>query len=161
MIYMQYCEVLSEISIDEMHFRVTWSPVPDDFCILWFKDSRISPSYEALGKFSHFDKRRVLDFVMRYTTTASLREEIQRKRFERKIDSLPSYFFERIQQLSYQDKIKAYKSLYNLDAIIEKQDLARKRRIMARKFHPDAGGNDRAMSVINEAYEYLVNEATA
>ena len=32
---------------------------------------------------------------------------------------------------------------------------------MARKFHPDVGGDDHAMSVINEAYEYLINQASA
>ncbi|NCC50992.1 MAG: hypothetical protein EOM20_07220 [Spartobacteria bacterium] len=160
-IYMQYCEMLSEISIDDLHFKVTLSPIPENFCILWFKDSRVSYSFEALGKFSRFDKRSVLDFIVRYSTTNSLREEIARKRFERKLETLAPCFFEQIEQLSYEKKIDAYKNLYNLDSIIEKRDLAKKRKIMAQKFHPDVGGDTRAMSVINEAYEYLVNEASA
>jgi len=161
MIYMQYCEVLSEISIDDLHFKVTWSPIPENFCILWFKDTRLADSFEALGKFTRFDKRRVLDFIVRYSTTSSLREEVAKKRFERKLDGLQECFFEQIEQLNDENKINAYKNIFNLDSIIEKRDLAQKRRIMARKFHPDVGGDDRAMSVINEAYEYLINQASA
>jgi hypothetical protein len=156
---MQHCEILSEISIDNMHYKVTLSPVAENFCILWYKDDRISNSFEALGKFSHFDKARVLEFVVRFTTNPRLRTLIEEKTFERRIDRISPRIFDQMQKLSHQEKLKAYRDLFDLDYIIEKDELARKRRIMAKRFHPDAGGSGKAMAVINEAYDILLNES--
>ena len=58
-------------------------------------------------------------------------------------------------------KATAYRYLFDLDDAIEERDLVRKRRIMAMKFHPDRGGTSHAMSVVNEAYEFLLNSARA
>ncbi|MFH0880009.1 MAG: hypothetical protein V2A34_09885, partial [Lentisphaerota bacterium] len=130
-------------------------------CILWFRDGHVSEVFEALGKFTHFDKRNVLDFIVRYTTSMDLRDEIEKRKFERRIDNLSPAFFKMLEQLDGQAKEVAYKNLFDLDDIIEKRELAKKRKIMARKFHPDAGGDNQAMSVINEAFEYLNSRAVS
>ena len=153
---LDYTETLTEISVDDFEFRVTWNPLQKDACVLWFRDTRTRPAFEALGKFSSFDKRRVLYFVARYATSESLRREIDHRRFERRVAGLPSDFFREIEQLSRQDKARAFRHLFDLDSQIDPHSLDRRRRIMARKFHPDAGGNGEAMSLINQAYEFLV-----
>lgn len=158
-IAMEDSEILSEISIDHYHFKVTLNPIEEGSCILWFKDARIAEVFEALGKFSRFDKRNVLDFIVRYATNVELREEIEHRQFAQRVENLPPEFFRLLERLDEKRKEAAFRSLYDLDDIIEPTELARKRRIMARKFHPDAGGNSRAMSVINEAYEYLAARA--
>ncbi|HBA84080.1 MAG TPA: hypothetical protein DCZ95_08305 [Verrucomicrobia bacterium] len=159
-ISLERAEVLSEATIDNFHFKVTLNPVEKSSCILWFKDCLVSDIFEALGKFSYFDKRNVLDFIVRYSTSVDLREEIDKRHFERRIDNLSPSYFKVIETLDERSKESAYRTLYDLDDIIEKGELAKKRKIMAKKFHPDAGGDHRAMTVINEAYEFLLTRAT-
>ncbi len=159
LIAMENAEILCEASIDDYHYKVTLNPIEPDSCILWFRDARISLSFNALGRFSFFEKRKVLDFIVRYSTNAELRRDIEHKKFERRISNIAPSFFKTFHTLSPRQKEMAYRNLYDLDAAIEKGDLARRRRIMARKFHPDAGGDGQAMSVINEAYEYLLTRA--
>lgn len=159
LILLDNCEVLSEVRIDELHFKATWSPALKDACILWFKDERISPSYEALGKFTTFDKRSVLDFIVRYTTSEELRHHIEKRRFETRVSLVPESFFENIDRMAAEQKLRAFEYLYDLDGDLEPDELALKRRIMAKKFHPDGGGSNKAMSVINEAYEVLSSRA--
>ena len=161
LICLERSEILSEIAIDNYHFKVSWSPVHREYCVLWFRDALVSSSYEVLGKFSHFERRNVLHFVTRYSTNELLREEIERRKFERRIENLPASYIHRLNHLSGAAREQAYRNLYNLDYIIERKDLARKRKIMAKKFHPDTGGDGRAMTVINEAYEYLLSRASA
>ncbi len=160
-ISLEHAEILSEVSIDNFHFKATLNPVERDSCILWFKDERISEVFEALGKFSRFDKRNVLDFIVRYSTSVELREEIEKRQFERRIDQLSPSYFKLLEQLDDRAKEVAYRTLYDLDDNIERDELAKKRKIMAKKFHPDAGGEHEAMTVINEAYEYLLNRASS
>ena len=159
-ISLEEAEILSEVSIDNFHYKVTLNPVEQGSCILWFRDSLLSNVFEALGKFTHFDKRNVLDFIVRYSTSMDLREEIEKRQFERRLENLPPSFFETLERLDGQAKEMAFRNLYDLDNIIEARELARKRKIMARKFHPDAGGDTRAMTVINEAYEFLSTRAS-
>jgi len=153
-------EVLSEITIDEYCFKVTVHPWIDGRCVLWFRNQCQRKQYEALGRFTHFDKRAVLFFIARYATSPELRHEIELRRFERQLDRLNDKFFDDIERHSRADKTAAFRSLFNLDTEIDPQALARRRRIMARKFHPDAGGDHRAMSLINEAYEHLSQTLT-
>lgn len=155
LITLEQAEILSDISIDNFHFKVTLNPVESGSCILWFRDGLVGEFFDALGKFTHFDKRNVLDFIVRYSTSLDLREEIEKRKFERRVDNLSPSFFTVLERLDGHAKEIAYKNLFDLDVIIEKRELARKRKIMARKFHPDAGGDGRAMTVINEAFEYL------
>ncbi len=159
LIVIDEAEVLSEVAIDNFHFKVTLNPVEQSSCILWFRDTLVDDCFEALGKFTHFDKRNVLDFIVRYSTSLALREEIERRKFERRIETLSPSIFRQIEMLEGRKKEEAYRNIFDLDAIIEKRDLVRKRKIMAKKFHPDAGGDVRAMTVINEAYEYLLSRA--
>lgn len=148
-------EVLSTISIDEFDFKVTLHPWLDGRCVLWFRDEREGLAFEALGHFTHFDKRNILFFVSRYATSEALRREIENRRFARRVDGLTRDFFVQVERLSRADKTAAFRSLFNLDAEIEADALARRRRVMVRKFHPDAGGDNETMSLINEAYEHL------
>ena len=152
-------EVLSEISVDSYQFKVTLHPWLDGRCVLWFRDESVNGCYNALGHFTHFDKRNVLFFVARFATSPDLREEIETRRFARQLDGLTRGFFDQVERKSRFDKSSAYRSLFNLDAEIDPESLARRRRMMARKFHPDAGGNDEIMSLINEAYDYLSSSA--
>lgn len=161
LITLEEAEILSEVSIDNFSFKVTLNPIEKSSCILWFRDVHVGELFEALGKFTHFDKRNVLDFIVRYSTNIQLREEIDKRKFERRIDTLSPAFFKMLEQLDGHAKETAYKNLFDLDHIIEKRDLVRKRKIMAKKFHPDAGGDTRAMSVINEAFEYLNSRAVS
>ena len=160
-ISLEQAEILSDVSIDNFQFKVTLNPVEKASCILWFKDCHLSDVFEALGKFSHFDKRNVLDFIVRYSTSVDLREEIERRQFERRVDNLPPSYFKILENLDEPAKENAYRNMFDLDDIIEKGELAKKRKIMAKKFHPDAGGDHRAMTVINEAYEYLLTRASS
>ena len=149
-------EILSEISIDSYQFKVTLHPWLDGCCVLWFRDESINGRYNALGHFSEFDKRNVLFFIARYTTNPDLREEIETRRFARQLDGLPPGYFDQVERKSRLDKTAAFRSLFNLDAEINPDALARRRRILASKFHPDAGGDDKTMSLINEAYDHLI-----
>ena len=158
---LEFAEVLSEIMVDGYHFKVTLHPWIDERCVLWFREKKGTKSFEALGRFTQFNKRDVLFFIARYTTSSELREEIEVRRFERQIDSLTHQFFSDIERRSQGDKATAFRNLFNLDDQIDSQSLARRRRIMARKFHPDAGGDTRKMSLINEAYEFLSRSAAA
>jgi hypothetical protein len=152
----QYYEILTEIAIDNYRFRATWSAASDEVCILWMQDTDSMDQFEALGRFSRFDRRSILEFVVRYITSQSLREEISKRRFALYIENLSPTFFEEIQRLGHEEKAAAFNNLYNLDSVIdEAADLAWKRRAMAKKFHPDKGGNKQAMTLINEGYEFL------
>ncbi|MFO7838397.1 MAG: J domain-containing protein [Desulfosalsimonadaceae bacterium] len=151
-----YYETLTEISIDNYDFRVTWSAASKDYCILWVRDEDIMDQFEALGRFSRFDKRNILEFVVRYVTSQALREKISKRRFAFYIENLSPTFFEEIQRLTHEDREEAFNNLFNLDSVIDEAvDLAWKRRLMAKKFHPDRGGNKQAMTLINEGYELL------
>ncbi len=154
-IHCNFSETLTEVSIDNYDFKVTWNPIEMDSCILWFKDNNVTASFEALGKFSRFDKKTVLQFLANYMTNTDLRLEIEKKRFSRKIATLPTTFFREIETLKPKEKALAYKNMFNLDSIINSEELSWKRRVMATRFHPDAGGTHDAMRVINEAYDYL------
>ncbi|NLG34836.1 MAG: J domain-containing protein [Lentisphaerae bacterium] len=148
-------EVLTDISIDSYQFKVTLHPWLDGRCVLWFRDESINGCFNALGHFTQFDKRSVLFFVARFATSPELRAEIENRRFARQLDGLTRHFFDQVERKSRLDKNAAFRSLFNLDADIDPGALARRRRMMALKFHPDAGGNDEIMSLINEAYDYL------
>ena len=151
-------EVLTEISVDDYHFMVTMHTAIGGNCVLWMRDRRNRKPFEALGRFTTFDKRDVLFFIARFTTNPDLRSEINHRRFEKKLDSLSMQFFDDIERNSKANRIAAFKDLFDLDDEIDHSALAKRRRIMARKFHPDAGGDTRAMSIINEAYEFLAAE---
>jgi len=147
-----YYELLSEVIIDNFYFKVTWHPSAKQFCILWFRDCYVTTDYVALGQFSKFDKRQILDFIVRFATNPSLRDKIDEKRFKQRLEQFPKTFFRRLQRMSLHEREEALKELFELDDEIERKDLVMKRRILAKKYHPDAGGDARIMSIINEAY---------
>ncbi len=153
-------EVLTDISIDDFQFKVTLHPWLDGRCVLWFRDESAAAQYDALGHFTQFDKRNVLFFVARYATSQDLREEIENRRFERRLNGMTPEFFANVERISRADKTAAFRSLFNLDAEMGTEALARRRRIMARKFHPDRGGDDETMTLINEAYRHLAQTLT-
>jgi hypothetical protein len=149
-------DILTEISIDNYSFKVTWGSGKEICCILWMKDTNKMKRFEALGRFSGFDKRNIFEFVIRYVTNQYLREQISKKRFQLYIENISPTFFDELQRLNPLEKERAFSNLYNLDSVIdEPADLKWKRRVMAKKFHPDKGGNKRAMALINEGYEFL------
>ena len=155
LILLDNCEVLSEVRIDDYEFKVTLYPTLDGACILWFKDRRISTAFDALGRFTRFEKRSVLEFIVRYATASDLRDEIEKRRFAARVNQLPLQFLEHIAHLDPRARIKAFESLYDLNGEIEVKDLSQRRRIMAKRFHPDSGGSDKAMSLINEGFDLL------
>lgn len=154
---LEQSEVLSDISVDEFDFKVTLHPWLNGRCVLWFRDIRSGCEFEALGHFTNFDKRGILFFIARYSTSGELREEIEHRRFERRVDGLTRDFFSQVERMSRADKTAAFRSLFNLDTEIDPNALARRRRTMVRKFHPDAGGDNDTMSLINAAYDHLVS----
>ncbi|MCF8025412.1 MAG: J domain-containing protein [Desulfobacteraceae bacterium] len=151
-----YYETLTEITVDNYSFKVTWDAASRECCILWIQDTDTMDQFEALGRFSRFDRRNILEFVVRYVSSHELREEISKRRFSLYIEKLSPRFFKEIQRLDYKEKAAAFRNLFNLDSEIdEAADLGWKRRLMAKKFHPDKGGDNRAMELINEGYELL------
>lgn len=158
---MNVSEVLSTITIDDFQFRVTLHPQFDGCCVLWFRDSRVNEFFDALGRFSCFDKRAVLFLIARYTTNPALRREIDNRRFERQVAGWTREHIADIERRSRRHKEDAFRSLFNLDNEVDPDSLARRRRIMARKFHPDVGGDTECMSIINTAYEHLASKVEA
>src|SRR6056297_710480 len=154
-------KVLTEVVIDNYQYKVTWSSASGESCILWIRDSQVMEHFEALGRFLDFDKRHILEFIIRYSTNSLFREEISKRRFIKYLDKLSPTLFEDIERLSYQEKVRAFQNLYNLDSILDVYlDLGWKRKILARKFHPDFGGDNRKMALINEGYEVLMESLT-
>lgn len=154
-------EVLSSVCIDDYEFLVTLHPSFNTYCVLWFRDTRVDKEYDALGRFTCFDKRDVLLFITRYTTNPELRREVDNRRFERRISGWTREFMADIRRRSHVDEEDAFRNLFDLDREIDRDSLAKRRRIMARKFHPDAGGDGETMSLINRAYEHLAEKITA
>ncbi|NCD34620.1 MAG: J domain-containing protein [Spartobacteria bacterium] len=159
MICLESCEVLSEIRVDDFYFKITLSPVHEGSCILWFADARLSDRFKALGRFSFFDKQKVLQFVFNYCTNDELREDIETRKFECRIKNLSTVYFGQFERMPNYRRLQAYRELFDLDGVIDKKDLVRRRKLMAKVFHPDCGGDNRAMSVINQAYETLLPHA--
>lgn len=158
---MDVSEVLSTITVDDYQFRVTLHPQFAGCCVLWFRDARVNESFDALGRFTQFDKRSVLFLIARYTTNPALRREIDNRRFERRVAGWTREHITDIVRRSQRDREDAFRSLFNLDEEIDHDSLARRRRIMARKFHPDVGGDTECMSIINTAYEHLASQVEA
>ncbi len=153
----QVPKILLNVTIDDYNFKVTANPFESGSCILWVKDKKQGSSFDTVGKFSSFNRRVVIEFLARYSTSKGLRRLIEMRKFERKLDNLSPEFFEKINKLNASQKIKAYKSLFTLDSVIEKHDLIKKRRLLVKRFHPDVGGDHLSMVVINEAYAQLVS----
>ncbi len=149
--------ILTRITIDNHCFLVTRPPALGECCILWIRDDDWMSDFEALGRFSEYDQRRVLEFVIRYVTNPRLREEIGKKRFECHMNGLVPADLQRIAELEdEEERLRAFRSLFNLDSVIDEAvDLNWKKRVMARKFHPDRGGDNDSMSLINEGYDHL------
>ena len=155
-------DILTEVCIDNFSFQVTRNPFESGSCIVWFRDVQAQLSFNALGKFSSFDKRRALDFIVRYSTSPTLREEIEHRKFERKIRTLSLSFLHQIEALDRKGRERAYKDIFDLDeAPMDSVTLSRRRKAMTKRFHPDAGGDNKAMSLINEAYDYLSKKSKA
>ncbi len=148
---------LLNVTIDNFYFKVTTNPFEQGSCILWVKDKQLGSDFDTVGKFSRFDKRVVIEFLARYATSVGLRKVIGMRKFERKLNNLSPDIFEKINKLSASQKSQAYRHLFNLDAVVEKHDLIKKRRLMIKRFHPDAGGDHLSMVVINDAYDHLVS----
>lgn len=152
-------DVLIDITVDTFHFRVTPAPWHAQACVVWFRRTDARSSFETLGQFSCFDRRSILEFVTRYSTNQRLRQEIEKRKFERRVQNLSQSYFESIAGMRTWQKSVAYRSLFNLDSAIEQPSLDTKRRIMARRFHPDMGGDNRCMTYVNEAFDYLAARA--
>lgn len=160
---MQFDEsrVLTRVSVDNYGFTLTEEVTGGGRCfILWVKEERSMVSFLPLGRFSAFDKRKTLDFIVRYVSSPALREELARRRFAHHLDSLsPDYFkdlCDSLEGLSDNEKVVAFKDLFVLDSEIDAPvDLNWKRRYMAKRFHPDKGGDHEKMALINEGYRIL------
>jgi hypothetical protein len=144
------------VQIDSLEFQVTRNGSGGQECILWIRDKNQTRVFEALGWFSEYEKRRVLEFITRYVTSPDLREEISKKRFELHLETLTPSVFTEIETLGTEEKHNAFRTLFNLDSVVDQHvDLGWKRRVLAKRFHPDRGGSTQFMTVINEGYEQL------
>lgn len=150
-------ELLTEITIACYSFHVTSNPSEFGSCILWCKDINIDRPHHAVGKFKRFNKNHIIEFMMRYAFNRELRLKISERKFEQKLKTLSLDFFKSLKYKSQSKREEFYESLYDLEETLGKHELKRRHRIMAKKFHPDAGGNNAAMSIINEAYDYLLS----
>jgi hypothetical protein len=155
MIVENFSEVLSEISIDRAKFLVTWHPIEKESCILWFTESVENQPYEALGKFSRFDRKHLLVFVTRFLTEDSFREEIMQRRFQALVNGLTPATLAGLAHMSHTEKLHSFKSICNIDAEMDDRELKWKKRILTRRFHPDAGGDHVAMTVVNEVFDNI------
>ena len=150
-------ELLTEITIDHYSFYVTSNPAVYGSCILWCRDINTPDSHQSVGKFKRFNKKSIVHFMMDYAAKPDLRFKINNLKFEQKLETLPLEFFRTLKYKSQSRREEMFKAIFDLDDSMEKGELTRRRRIMAKKFHPDAGGNDDAMSIINEAYDFLLS----
>ena len=148
-------DILTEMNIDNHHFQVTENPFEKGSCVLWFRDSKCHISFLPIGKFSEFDKLRILNFIVKYSSSPLFRVEIERKKFELKLNTMTPCYFERIEKLKSCNQAAAFRDLFNLDLSIERHDLSKRMKMMVKRFHPDVGGSNHAMAIINEAYQYL------
>lgn len=148
--------VRTRVRVDNYGFTLTEEATGSQRCfVLWVKEERSMGAFQALGRFSTFDKRKTLDFIVRYVSSAALREELGRRRFAHHLDSLSADYFkalwESLEGLSDDEKVIAFKDLFVLDSEIDAPaDLNWKRRYMAKRFHPDKGGDHEKMALINE-----------
>jgi hypothetical protein len=132
MISRKKTEILTEMTVDNHCFQVTTNP---------------------------FDRGRILNFIVKYITNSSLRAEIERKKFEKKLMNMNHSYFARIERRKITNQEAAYRDMFELDQTIDKHDLGKRMKMLVRKFHPDVGGDDRIMTIINEAYTYLSEKA--
>jgi hypothetical protein len=116
---LNYYEILSEIIIDNYSFKITWTAAVEERCILWLQDTDTMEQFEALGSFGQYDKRNILEFVVRYVTSQTMREEIGKKRFLIYRENLSPTYFEEIQKLGRKEKVAAFSNLLDLDSIFE------------------------------------------
>jgi hypothetical protein len=156
-----FSEVLSEIAVDQSRFLVAWHPIEKDSCILWFTECIGSRPYEALGKFSRFDKKQLLIFVVRFLTECEFREEVLQRRFQAVVNGLSFAALAGLADMSYEAKIKAFKSICNIDNVMDSNELKWKKRILTKRFHPDAGGDHVAMTVVNEAFDHMLKSKSS
>lgn len=151
--------VVTEMNVDKMFFQVTENPFESGSYILWLMDAASSDMYTAIGKFSGFDKRKILNFIVKFITNNRLRDEIENKKFEIKIKAMTHTHISKIEHRSRYNKESAYRELFDLSSAIEKNNLAKRMKILAKRFHPDIGGDHKSMTLINEAYNYLIKTA--
>ena len=151
--------VITEMNVDKMFFQVTENPFEPDSYILWLMDTANSDMYTAIGKFSGFDKRKILNFIVKFITNNRLRDEIENKKFEIKIKAMTHTHISKIEHRSRYNKESAYRELFDLSSTIEKNNLAKRMKILAKRFHPDIGGDHKSMILINDAYNYLLKTA--
>jgi len=153
---MEEKELLTEITIDNFSFHVTANPGEYGSCILWQRDINTEQPYSLLGKFARFNKQCIIDFMVKYAHSKRLQIELQDRIFELKLSSISLDFFRTIKYKSKDAQHELFKMLFDLDHTMEKEQLTKRRRMMAKRFHPDAGGNNSAMKIINEAYDFLL-----
>jgi len=147
--------VISEVSIDRLCFKITHCPTFPEACILWFRDAGRASQFRVLGRFSSFSQKSVLNFILRYAVSPKLRVEVDRRRFMQRVQALPPNFFIDIERLSPKEKQRVFAEFFGAGSLFEYLDPPTKRRILAKRFHPDAGGDPQAMRVINEVFDCL------
>jgi len=96
-----------------------------------------------------------LNFILRYAVSPKLRVEVDRRRFMQRVQALPPNFFIDIERLSPKEKQRVFAEFFGAGSLFEYLDPPTKRRILAKRFHPDAGGDPQAMRVINEVFDCL------
>lgn len=153
-------EVLSRIQVDNYHFMITWTPLQSEACLIWIKNTDHQEDFEALGKFSQFDKRRIMEFVTRYTTNERFRDHIHIKQVSHRLRETPATYYKSLQQLTSRQKTQTFEALFNIDRMmISREELVKQKRLLAKEFHPDRpGGNSEIMVLINEAFDLFSHQ---
>jgi len=149
--------VLTEIKIDDINFRVTKSPFEIDGVILWFCYESKGSAYDILGSFNCFDKVKILKFITSYVTSSQLRKKVATKRFEKWLNVMTLQDIQKLDKTEGWSKIEVSRAIFNLGEIFEEDDLKMRRRLLAKRFHPDYGGNYKYMALINDAFDCLTN----
>lgn len=157
-----YEEVLCEIRVDEFEFMVTRADIKPGACMLWMREGQsLASEFGALGWFAGFDRRSVLQFVTRYTTSERMRREVDKRKFARWVEGQTPASIRSLDRMARGRKGDGYRALFRLQPVYTRAELDSRRRILARRFHPDVGGDGQLMQLINRAYDELLPRARA
>ena len=154
-------QTLTEITVDKLKFRATRASDKTQGCILWVKDLNKQAAYKALGRFNQYDLAAIMSFITKYITQPDLRQDVERRKFMKHTEKLSDGFFNQLEPQLQRNRASAYKAIFDVRGRFDRDELRMKRRIMARRFHPDIGGNRKHMAIINEAYDFLTRPAAA
>ena len=85
--------------------------------MVWLHNLLEHSDYEVIGKFSKFDKKAMMNFLMRYSSNHQLRRLIELRKFERKLENLSPHVFKKIDRLTYLEVLQRQLKVMDATAI--------------------------------------------